>query len=279
MAKHREKCPQPETSANLAKLLYLFAEVQERLYHGETIQKALAQISRHTQDEKILETCRAIAVLLKIEATEQFVSFDRGWYFDAVQKLQKRLAWVLEKYQLIPNLVEQSDPKWTADLSQATDIQLATLTQLVSLLDNEPAFCDQQGNTIRPNDLVVVPCQDDKGREYEHYGIVRPTPNGYRIAHFFTGETIRPQNRIVEMGVGYVHFTQDLTVWQFKERPADAIDAEIEARIAKFQAEICTGRAKFWNQLSYNCEHWAREMVCGEAYSTQVEKLRKKDRD
>ncbi len=63
------------------------------------------------------------------------------------------------------------------------DIQVARVSQLIILLDREPDICDKKGNVIRPNDLVVYLCKDEKDRDYEHYGVVKGTQNAYRVAH------------------------------------------------------------------------------------------------
>lgn len=225
-----------------------------------------------------MKKCREIADLLDIEFVEEFVSVDNRRYFDAVHKLKNHLNWVSRKYNSFAGSIMQHDPKWTEALSIATETQIVRLNQLIALLDNEPALCDREGNSICPNDLVVVLCQDEQGRSYEHYGIVRATSTGYRVAHFFTGETVRLQNRIAEMGVGYVHFTPDLAPWMFKERPIGVTDTDIESRITKFQEEIRIGQGRLWNKLTYNCEHWAREMVFGKAHSTQLARLREEAR-
>jgi hypothetical protein len=76
------------------------------------------------------------------------------------------------------------------------------------------------------------------------------------------------------VGVGYVHFIPYEDMWLFKERPEVIREDEIQGRIHRSQELIRQGEDRLWNQLTYNCEHWAREMVSGEARSTQVEELR-----
>lgn len=281
MEKRRERrnlrLREPSMHPNSSKILILFAEVQDRVHHHDKVKNALSQIARHTRDPRILKTCRAIAEVLEIEFEEKFEQVNDGWYFDAVRKLQNHSAWVMEKYQVLQKEIGNYDPKWTEALSKLTDTQIARLSQLVPLLDVEPDICDKEGNIVRPNDLVVYPCQDEQGRTYEHYGVIRATPKGYRIAHFFTGETIKLENRVAEVGLGYVHFTPYSSDWFFKERPDSVVDAELESRISNSQNDILGGNEKLWNKLTYNCEHWTREMVYGVASSTQVDNLRKRN--
>ncbi|WP_190403901.1 hypothetical protein [Pseudanabaena mucicola] len=261
---------------NPSRVLRLFAETQDRLYDGDTIKKALSQIARHTKDKKVIENCEAIAELLQIEFDQAFVRNDVNQHFDAVKKLQNHGVWVKDKYKEVKPFLENCDPIWYRRLQEATDAQLDRLGQLVSLLSAVPDICDLNGNVIRPNDLVIYPSQDEEERPYEHYGIVRATHQGYSIAHFFTFETIRPQGRVAEVGLGYVYFSPYKSEWLFKERPESVSDSQIESRIDESRKKFIAAKDKLWNKLLYNCEHWAREMFYGEARSTQVENLRTK---
>jgi hypothetical protein len=261
---------------NPSRILRLFAETQDRLYDGETIKKALSQIAKHTKDKKVIENCEAIAELLQIEFDQTFVRNDVNQHFDAVKKLQNHGVWVKDKYKEIKLYTDNCDPKWFSALQEVTDIQLDRLGQIVSFLSAVPDTCDLNGNVIRPNDLIIYPSQDEEGRPYEHYGIVRPTIQGYSIAHFFTFETIRPEGRVAEVGLGHVYFSPYKSEWLFKERPESVSDSQIESRIDESRKKFIAAKDKLWNKLLYNCEHWAREMVYGEARSTQVENLRTK---
>ncbi len=261
---------------NPSRVLRLFAETQDRVYDGDTIKKMISQIARHTKDRKVIVNCEAIADLLQLEFDQAFLRNDVNQHNDAVRKLQNHVTWVHEKYKEVKPFLENCDPIWYTRLQEATDAQLARLSQLVSLLSAVPDICDLEGNVIRPNDLVIYPSKDQEDRVYDHYGIVRATPHGYTVAHFFTGETIRPEGRIAEVGIGYVHFTSYKAEWLFKERPESISDSQIEARIHESRQKFIDAKDKLWNKLLYNCEHWAREMVYGEARSIQVENLRSK---
>jgi hypothetical protein len=258
------------------KILRLFAEVQDHLYHGNTIKRYLEQLARHTNDPKILETCDAIAELLSISIEKEFSHIDKGWRVDAVNRLKAHSRWATDKYREVRQEVPEYDSAWTEPILAIMDPQLARLSQLIILLDTEPAICDSQGNVIYVNDLVVVPCEDTEGRPYEHYGVVRPTPSGYHIAHFFTGDTVKLRNRVSDVGIGYVHFIAYSDEWLFKERSEVIREDQIHARISNSQEKIRKGEDNLWNKLTYNCEHWAREMVSGQPRSTQIEKLRQR---
>jgi hypothetical protein len=260
-------------NSNPTKALRLFADVQDRLYRGCTIRNALVEMIKYTQDAENLKTCTAIESLLGLEEIiVEFKHEDRNRYLEAVKTLKNHHAWVLEKYKILIQEIQDAPTEWTQPLLSLTDARLARLSQLIPLLEAEPNL------KFRPNDLVVVPCVDSNGNDYEHYGVVRATPKGYQVAHFFTGETIKPKGRLTEAGVGYIHFTSDLSIWQFKERPKNESDTQIENRIQASMNLIRDSKGMLWKQLTYNCEHWARDIVYGRAYSTQVDNLRKRQR-
>ncbi|OUL26851.1 hypothetical protein [Nostoc sp. 106C] len=264
---------------NPSKILRLFAELQDCLYHGDTVKNAITQICKHTRDESIIKTCQVIAEVLEIKFDINFAQVNTDSHFQAVHQLQKHLNWVMQKYEEIQKCVNEYNPKWSDPLLKIIDTELARLSQLIILLDREPDICDHKGNLIRPNDLVVYPCKDEQGRDYDHYGVVRATARGYRIAHFFTGKTVKPTGKIVSVGIGYVHFAPYTPDWLFKERPEQkhpekASDIEIEARIQKSREKILCAKDTLWNLLNYNCEHWAREMVYNEPSSTQAEQIK-----
>jgi len=261
---------------NPSKILRLFAEVQDRLYDGDTVKNAISQISKHTKDKSIIKTCQAISDILEIDFDSTFVKVNTELHFQAVCRLQKHQNWVINKYKESKNCVNDHNSKWSDPLLKIIDTQLARLSQLIILLDREPDIYDNNGQIIRPNDLVIYPCKDQEARDYDHYGVVRATPNGYRVAHFFTGDTVKPEGRIVDVGIGYVHFASYTPDWIFKERAESVMDSQIEARIHESREKILNAKDKLWNKLSYNCEHWAREMIYGEARSTQIDNLRKK---
>ncbi|MBD2300158.1 hypothetical protein [Nostoc sp. FACHB-190] len=262
-------------SSNPSKILRLFADLQDRLYEHNTVKNAITQICNHTKDQNIIKTCQTIADILDIELNFNFNNVHTAVHFQAVQQLHNHQNHVISKYQEIKNNINNYNPKWTAPLLEIIDTQIARLSQLIILLDREPDICDNQGSLIRPNDLVIYPCKDENDRDYEHYGIVRATPNGYRVAHFFTGKTVKPEGKIVSVGIGYIHFAHYSPEWLFKERPEqenphNSSDLQTEMRIQASREKILNSQDPLWNLLNYNCEHWAREMVYGEAKSTQV---------
>lgn len=264
---------------NPSNLLRLFAELQDRLYEHDTVKKAIHQICSHTKDHSIIKTCQAIADILEIELNHNFDKINTDVHFHAVKKLQNHQNHVIHKYKEIQQHINNYNAKWSDPLLNIIDTQLARLSQLILLLDGEPDICDNKGNVIRPNDLVIYPCKDEHDRNYEHYGVVRATPNGYRVAHFFTGETVKPEGKIVSVGIGYIHFAQYSPDWLFKERPEQenpqkASGIEIEARIQASREKILSAKDPLWNLFSYNCEHWAREMAYNEPKSTQAEERR-----
>ncbi len=274
-----EDCFRYSSDRHPGEILRLLAKVQERIYKGNTIKNYLQQLARYTRDPQLLETCDAIAKLLSISIEKKFSRLDNGRRLDAVKRLKEHCRWVTDQYREVQKEIHKYDPAWAEPILAIIDPQLAQLSQLITLLDAEPAICDRQGHVIQVNDLVIVVCEDSEGRPYEHYGVVRPTPKGYRVAHFFTGDTVKLQNRIADVGVGYVHFMHYSDNWLFKERPEVIREDEIQARINTSQEAILKGEDKLWNKLSYNCEHWAREMVYGQPRSTQVEDLRKRNPD
>ncbi len=138
-------------SPNPSKVLRLFAETQDRLYHSETVRNALGQISKHTTDQKIIKTCQAIADILEISFDQVFKKHDVDQHFAAVKKLQNHIAWVNLKYKEVKECANTYNPKWINPLQQIMDVQLARLQQLISLLTVEPDICDVEGNLIRPS--------------------------------------------------------------------------------------------------------------------------------
>jgi hypothetical protein len=132
---------------NPSRVLRLFAETQDRLYDGDTIKKMISQIAKHTKDRKIIVNCEAIADLLQLEFDQTFLRNDVNQHNDAVRKLQNHVTWVHEKYKEVKPFLENCDPIWHTRLQEATDAQLARLSQLVSLLSAVPDICDLEGNS------------------------------------------------------------------------------------------------------------------------------------
>ncbi len=50
---------------NPSEILRLFSHLQDRLYHGDTVKKAITQICNYTRDTSIINTCQVIAELLE----------------------------------------------------------------------------------------------------------------------------------------------------------------------------------------------------------------------
>ncbi len=253
---------------NPTKIIRLFADLHDHLYNG-CIQHELNQIVRHTKDRKIIAICQRTAELLEIKIDISFQKEDPDQHFRSVKTLSNHLKKANEKYEEIVQLVPNYSPKWIDSLYSATEEVLILLSQELIRLDRAPNIYDNQDKEIQLGDLVAILCQDDKGQNYEHYGVVMQGAKGYTVKHFFSGPTVKAQNRLVEKGIGYVHTLPYTPEWILKERPVDSYQL-INKRIETSE-EI---QNKIWNKLRYNCEHWAREMVTGLARCTQIEDMK-----
>jgi hypothetical protein len=98
----------------------------------------------------------------------------------------------------------------------------------------------------------------------------------FRIAHFYTGPTIKPQNSTAEKGFGYIHELNYEPQWVVKQHlPHNIPYSQVEERIKESKKLAL----REWNKRLYNCEHWAREMVTGEPDCTQLTMLKEEIRN
>ncbi|WP_414569408.1 hypothetical protein [Nostoc sp. CCY 9925] len=256
----------------LGKALHLFSEIQNHLHNG-TIYHELSQISRHTRDKEILDICQRAADCLEIEIDSSFKENNVDQHFHSLKTLVKHLQKANQIFNSILEIISECNPKWTEALFKATESQIVSLSNYYALLDKIPDVTDINGEPVKPGDLVYVECQDEEGKNYQHYGIVTPSQKGFRVAHFFTGATVKAQNSLVEKGFGYVHEVYYSPEWIVKEHLPDSIPfSQVEGRIKESRKE----ERRLWNKLRYNCEHWARQMFSGEARCTQLEERRNK---
>jgi len=255
---------------NPAKILYLFAEIQKHLHNG-TIRHELNQIVKHTKDQEILDNCKRAAECLDIQLDAEFYKIDENQYINSHRTLCKHLKWANERFNEVSELKSECDPKWIESPFKATESQIFSLTDCYMLLDKVPDITDIKGEVIRVGDLVAVSCTDDSGKEYEHYGVVIQSSKGFRIAHFFTGATVKSQNSLVEKGFGYIHEFSYEPTWIVKDHPSHTIPyGQIDQRIKESRKL----EKRVWNKLTYNCEHWAREMTYGQSECTQLKNFR-----
>lgn len=254
----------------LGKILHLFSEIHNHLHNG-TITHELSQIARHTRDREILDICQRAAECLEIEIDSNFKHNNVEQHFRSLKILANHLQKVNEIFNKILEIISECNPKWTDALFRATEAQIVSLSNYYALLDKIPDITDINGEPVKPGDLVSIECRDEKGSNYEHYGIIVPSQKGFRVAHFFTGATVKAQNSLVEKGFGYVHEISYSPGWIIKEHLPELIPySHVEARIKDSRNQD----KRVWNKLIYNCEHWARQMFTGEARCTQIEKLR-----
>lgn len=252
------------------RVIHLFSEIQNHLHNG-TISHELSQIVKSTRDREILEICTRAADCLEIEIDTNFCKVNIEQHSHSLQTLVKHIKKAKELFDKVIEIIPDSNPKWTESLFKATESQLISLSNYYSLLDKIPDITDIHGEPIKIGDLVAIDCKDEKDRSYQHYGLITPSQQGFRVAHFFTGATVKVQNSLVEKGFGYVHEVSYSPEWIVKEHLSDSIPfSQVEGRIKESRKE----ERRVWNKLSYNCEHWARQMFCGEPICTQIEELR-----
>ncbi len=251
-----------------AKILYFLGEIQNHLHDG-TIKHELIQIVRHTRDREILDICDRSAQCLGFELNiNNFHRLNGEQHIHSLKTLVKHLKWAKEKFDEVVKLIPECDSKWIESPFEATEVQLLALSNYFTLLDKVSDTTDINGEVVKIGDIVAIPCKDEAGRSYDHYGVLIPSPKGFRVAHFFTGATIKPQNSIVEKGFGYVHEEDYNDKWIVKQHlPQTVPYSLVEERIK--ESRKCEKRV--WNKLRYNCEHWAREMVNGAPECTQLE--------
>lgn len=252
------------------KILRWYAEIQEHLHNG-TIRHELSQIARHTRDREILEICDRAAGCLDIEIDTDFHKADTQQHFRSLKTLVNHLKKPKEIFDRIIEIIPETDPTWTESIFKSTEFQLLALSNYFALLDKVPDITDNNGEPIKAGNLVAVKCKDESDRDYEHYGVVIPSQKGFRVAHFFTGATVKAQNPLIEKGFGYVHEVEYSMEWIVKEHlPNNIPFSQVEQRIKESRRQ----EARVWNKLRYNCEHWAREMFDGKPRCTQLEDMR-----
>lgn len=250
------------STSNPAKILRLFADIQDRLHNG-IIENQINNIAKYTRDQEILADCKKIAECLELpfDPNSKFEKCNDERFAVSVHRIAKHLESIKNKYDNLLSQLPDYNSKWTESLFQLTESQLVKLSEVLILLDRVPNNFD-----VSPGDLVIYPCQDDEGKNYDHYGVVISTPQGYMVAHFFSGPTIQAPQKFIEKGIGYVHTVPYTPDWILKEHLPDSIPyAQVENRIR----ESRNIESKIWHIVSYNCEHWAREMVYGEKDCTQ----------
>ena len=263
------------SNPNPAKVLYLLAEIQKHLHNG-TIRHQLNKIVKHTKDSEILGNCDRVAECLDIQLDANFDKLDEDQHIQALKSLANHLKWAKEKFDEVIPLAPECDPKWIESPYRLTELQLVSLSNYLTLLDKVPDAADCEGEVIRVGDLVAISCKDESARDYEHYGVVIQSAKGFRVVHFFTGTTVKPQNSLVEKGFGYIHEITYEPKWMVKQHLPQTIPyIQVQKRI-KESRQL---EKRVWNKLSYNCEHWAREMFCGQPGCTQLEIWRKNIRD
>lgn len=263
------------SNPNPAKILYLLSEIQKHLHNG-TVRNELEKIVKHTKDLEILNNCNRAAECLDIKLDTKFHKLDEDQHIQALKSLVNHLKWAKEKFDEVFSLAPKCDPRWIESPFRSTEIQLLSLSNYLALLDKVPDVADCEGEVIRVGDLVAIACQDEADRDYDHYGVVIQSAKGFRIAHFFTGTTVKPQNSLVEKGFGYIHELAYEPQWLVKKHLPETIPyIHVEQRIKKSRQL----EKRVWNKLNYNCEHWATEMFCGQPECTQLEKWRQDIRD
>lgn len=254
---------------NPAKILHKIADYHE-LIHDGCFQHELSQICRHTKDRGLIAAASQAAELLGLDIDTQFRSISMSQHRDSMRTIARHMGRINEVFQDIARSVKHYDSHWVQPLFDRIEFQFVRLSQLVALLDRKPNNFE-----VNPGDLVVFPCKDESDRDYEHYGVVIAAATGFEVVHFFSGPTVQPNNRIAEIGVGYVHHMPYDRRWLLKEKLDAAIPYhQIQARIEASKAAILNAHGRVWNKMTYNCEHWAREMVYGVASCSQLEKLK-----
>lgn len=262
------------TYSSPSKALHLLAHIQEHMNNG-TIRNEINKIVKHTRDQEILAVCDRIVTCLDIEIDKEFTRLDDKQHASALKNLQNHLKWASDRFDEVVDLRASIDPKWISSPFSATERQLLTLSDCYTLLDKVPDVCDINGEVVKVGDLVSVLCKDENGQDYEHYGVLVSSPKGFRVAHFFTGSTVKAQNNLVEKGFGYIHEVAYEPSWVVEEHLPDMVPySQVEQRIKLARQS----EKRIWNKLSYNCEHWAREMFSGTPTCTQLARWREEAR-
>jgi hypothetical protein len=263
------------TNPNSAQVIHLFADIQNHLHDG-TFRHELSQIARHTKDREIIDICNRAAECLEIEINTNFHDLNPKKYIQSLRTLINHLKWAKERFDKIVVLMPDLNPKWTESIFRATEIQLLDLSNHITLLDREHDIHDGNDEVVKIGDLVAAHCKDENNKDYDHYGIVIPSSKGFRVAHFFTGATVKTQNSLVEKGFGYIHEVPYSPEWFVQTHIPESITySQIEGRIRESRKL----NRRVWNKMSYNCEHWAREMLTGEPECTQLTKWKDEIRE
>lgn len=262
-------------STNPAKVLHLFADIQDHL-QNRVFRHELTQIARNTKDEDIISICKDAAQCLEIEIDTSFHKLDHDQCTHSLKALFNHLKWAKERFDDIVKLKVDLNPKWIDSVFQSTEMQLLDLSNFLTLLDRDHDIHDNNNEVVKIGDLVAVQCVDENSKGYDHYGIVVASSKGFRVAHFFTGSTVKAQNNLVEKGFGYIHELPYSPNWIVRAHiPASITYSQIETRIKESRKLS----KRVWNKLSYNCEHWAREMLTGKPECTQMSKWKDEIRE
>jgi hypothetical protein len=262
-------------NSSLAKVLHLFGDIQDHL-QNRVFRHELTQIATHTKDEEIISFCKDAAQCLEIEIDTSFHKLDPEQCTRSLKTLFNHLKWAKERFDYIITLKSDLNSKWIDSTFQATEMQLLDLSNYLTLLDKEHDIHDNNNMVVKIGDLVAVKCVDENSKDYDHYGIIIASSRGFRVAHFFTGTTVKAQNNLIEKGFGYIHELPYSSEWNVRSRiPASVTYSQIEARIKESRKM----NKRVWNKLSYNCEHWAREMHTGTPECTQIGQWKDEIRD
>lgn len=270
VSKRRSKSQTMAKNSNLSQVLYLLAEIQKHLRNGR-INHELSQIVKHTRDREILEYCHRAATCIDVELDINFHKLDNNQHRNSLRILVNHLKWAKDRMDEVIELMSECEQEWVESTFLRTQAQLLALSNYFILLEKVPDITDLNGEVIKAGDLVAITCQDEQEREYDHYGVIIATAHGFRIAHFFTGATVKGQNTLVEKGFGYIHELEYSPDWIIKEHlPLTMSYDQVQMRIK--ESKLLEKR--IWNKLTYNCEHWAREMFSGTPECTQLQKWR-----
>jgi hypothetical protein len=249
--------------------LSILAEIQCHIYDN-TIPREVNRIAKRTKDKFILDVCNRIAVHLGIEIDLSLDKINPNKQERNIKALANHLNWANQRFKDVEKIKDECDSKWISSVFKETQLQLLNLSNYYILLDKIPDITDLHGEVVELGDLVFIPCKDEKGNSYDHYGIVIATPQGFNVTHFFTGQTVRSQNSLVEWGFGYVQQVEYQPQWIVKQhlRSLD-IPVPYHRIIERIEYSKSQDR-KIWDKHKYNCEHWAREMFSGMPKCTQI---------
>ncbi len=250
--------------SNPAKILRELSDFQNYIHNG-TIEHELNQIAKYTRDPEILIACKNASDCLDISIEYTFKGDNKNQISRSLNTLLEHLKHANEKFDKIVDSKCDYNQKWLNSSFQIIEDQLLDLSNFYINMHKTPDIFDNNGIIVRPGDLVAIRIKNQRGREYDHYGVVIATSQGFRIAHFFTGSTIN-HSKSHKLGFGYIHEIEYTPEWNVKEHlPDSASYYEIGKRIGESRKL----QNRLWSLRSYNCEHWAREMVSGQPDCTQ----------